>query len=103
MPSEFTFRVIEAIKSVKRGETTSYGTIAAIAGNPKGARQVIRVLATYSEKEGLPWHRIVRKDGTIALPKGGGFEHQKALLEAEGVEVDEEGRIHPEKVKREGR
>ena len=94
MPGEFTQRIIAAVKSVKPGQVASYGAIAAAAGNPQGARQVVRVLNTYSEKEGLAWHRIVRKDGSIALPRGGGFELQKALLEAEGFVVDEAGRIH---------
>jgi methylated-DNA-protein-cysteine methyltransferase related protein len=96
----FTQRIIAAIKSVKRGQVTSYGAIAAAAGNPGGARQVVRVLHACSEKEGLPWHRIVRKDGSIALPRGGGFERQKALLEAEGVVVDGAGRIRRKGVRR---
>jgi methylated-DNA-protein-cysteine methyltransferase related protein len=100
MPGEFTQRIIAAIKSVKPGQVASYGAIAAAAGNPRGARQVVRVLNTYSEKEGLPWHRIVRKDGSIALPRGGGFERQKALLEAEGVVVDEAGRVRRKGVRR---
>jgi len=93
MPGEFTLRIIAAIKSVRPGRVASYGEIAAAAGNPRGARQVVRVLNTYSLKEGLPWHRIVRKGGTIALPRGGGFERQKALLEAEGFTIDAAGRI----------
>jgi methylated-DNA-protein-cysteine methyltransferase related protein len=100
MPGEFTQRIIAAVKSVKPGQVASYGAIAAAAGNPQGARQVVRVLNIYSEKEGLPWHRIVRKDGSIALPRGGGFELQKTLLEAEGVVVDESGRIRRKGVRR---
>ncbi len=95
MPEAFTQRIIDAIKSVRPGEVASYGAIAAAAGNSRGARQVVRVLHAYSRKEGLPWHRIVGKGGRIALPRGGGFELQKALLEAEGIIVDEEGRIEP--------
>jgi methylated-DNA-protein-cysteine methyltransferase-like protein len=40
-----------------------------------------------SRTESLPWHRIIRADGRIALPPGGGKEEQIALLRAEGVEV----------------
>ena len=47
----------------------------------------MRVLHSSAEKEGIPWHRLLRKDGRIALPPGEGFELQRALLEAEGVEV----------------
>jgi methylated-DNA-protein-cysteine methyltransferase related protein len=98
VPGEFTLRIIAALKSVKPGKVASYGAIAAAAGNPQGARQVVRVLHTYSRQEGLPWHRIVRKDGSIAFPRGGGFERQKALLEAEGIAVDEKGKIGIERL-----
>jgi alkylated DNA nucleotide flippase Atl1 len=36
---------------------------------------------------------VIGGQGTISLLRGGGFEEQKARLEAEGVEVNEEGRI----------
>jgi methylated-DNA-protein-cysteine methyltransferase-like protein len=50
-----------------------------------------------SGKEKLPWQRIVRADGSIALPKGGGRELQIALLRAEGVKVSAAGRVDMEK------
>jgi methylated-DNA-protein-cysteine methyltransferase related protein len=93
MPSEATLRIIEALKKIPRGRVSSYGAIAALAGLANGARQVVRILHSSSEKEGLPWHRLLRKDGSIALPPGEGFELQRALLEREGVEVSREGRV----------
>jgi methylated-DNA-protein-cysteine methyltransferase-like protein len=62
-----------------------------------GARQVARVLHSLSEKENLPWHRVVRADGSIALESGAGLELQTALLRAEGVEVSRDGRVDMEK------
>jgi methylated-DNA-protein-cysteine methyltransferase-like protein len=64
---------------------------------PNGARQTARVLHSLSQKEGLPWHRVVRADGAIALEPGSGLELQAALLRAEGVEVSKDGRIAMEK------
>jgi methylated-DNA-protein-cysteine methyltransferase-like protein len=46
-----------------------------------------------SQTEGLPWHRIIRADGRIALPPGGGKEEQIALLRAEGVEFSKAGTV----------
>lgn len=63
----------------------SYGQIAALAGSPRAARQVVRTLHSSSQKEGLPWHRVVNAKGCISLPRGGGYEEQQARLEAEGV------------------
>jgi len=93
MPSETTLRIIKAIREIPRGRVSSYGAIAALAGLPNGARQVVRVLHSSAEKEGLPWHRLLRKDGSIALPSGEGFELQRALLAKEGVEVTREGNV----------
>ncbi len=88
----YTQRLVETIRSIPRGKVATYGQLAAMAGNPRGARQVVRVLHTLWEKEKLPWHRVINSRGTISLT-GAGFDEQKALLEAEGVTVDREGRV----------
>ena len=97
MPSEETKRIIGILKKVPRGKVTSYGTIAALAGLRNGARQVVRILYSSAEKEALPWFRILKKDGSIALPPGEGFELQRSLLKKEGVSVSREGRVDLEK------
>lgn len=86
----YTERVVAAVKAIPRGRVATYGQLAAIAGNPRGARQVVRVLASLSAKEGLPWHRVINSKGTISLT-GAGFDEQKARLEAEGVTADGRG------------
>jgi methylated-DNA-protein-cysteine methyltransferase related protein len=93
MASESTKRICDIITRIPRGKVTSYGSVAALAGLPNGARQVVRILHSSAEKEALPWHRLLRKDGSIALPPGGGLELQRALLKEEGVEVSASGRV----------
>lgn len=93
--SRFTEEVIGAIRSIPRGKVATYGGIAALAGSPRGARQVVRILHSSSEKEGLPWWRVVNREGRIALKPGYGYEEQRDLLEAEGVGFDTAGRIDP--------
>ena len=83
--TEITCLIIEQILAVPKGRVCSYGGIARKAGLPNGARQVVRVLHSMSEKYKLPWHRIIRGDGTIGLT-GEGKDLQMALLKAEGVE-----------------
>lgn len=95
--SEFTERIIAVIGSIPEGQVLTYGGAAALAGNPKGARVVVWVLNSSSEKEGLPWHRVINSKGSISLKPGYGFELQKQLLESEGVEVSERGMIDLEK------
>jgi methylated-DNA-protein-cysteine methyltransferase-like protein len=91
--TESTTRIIAAIKAVPRGRVSCYRDIGLMAGLPNGARQVARILHSMTESQGLPWHRIVRADGHIALPKGGGREEQTSLLRSEGVKVSEDGAV----------
>ena len=90
---EFERRAKDLIKAIPRGKVATYGQIAALAGNHRGARQVVRVLCSSSDKDGLPWHRVINGWGRISLPRGRGFEKQKRLLAVEGVRVGALGRI----------
>ena len=81
----FTQRVLKVIKSIPEGKVLSYGRVAALAGNSRGARQVSRILHSMSGKHDLPWHRVVNCRGKISLAPGRGYELQRALLESEGV------------------
>jgi methylated-DNA-protein-cysteine methyltransferase-like protein len=91
--SDFSRRALEVIRAVPRGRVATYGQIADLAGNPRAARQVVRLLHSSSERERLPWHRVVNARGEVSLPAGRGREEQRALLEAEGVVFDDRGRI----------
>jgi len=89
----FTQRAIKAIKTVPRGKVATYGLIALVAGNPRGSRQVAWILHAVTEKEELPWHRLINSQGKISLPKGAGYETQKELLVEEGIAFDRDDRI----------
>ena len=97
MPSEFSERVIRLLKRVPKGKVVTYGALATYAGNPRGARQVVRILNTYWEKEKLPWHRVINSAGRISLAPGQGYELQHARLKAEGVRFDETDRVDLER------
>ncbi len=77
--------VVDIIRKIPRGKIASYGQVAALAGSPRSARQVVRVLHACSEKLELPWYRVINKQGKISLPRNGGYELQKSLLKKEGV------------------
>jgi len=93
----FEVRAKRAIRFIPSGKVATYGQVAALAGNYKAARQVVRVLHASSDKEMLPWHRVIGGRGVISLPRGRGFEEQRRLLRAERVEVDRRGRVDLEK------
>lgn len=83
----FTERVIHIIKSIPAGHVMSYGQIAAAAGNPRGARQISRILHSMSRKYELPWHRVINAQGGISTPENAEEKglNQRDLLESEGV------------------
>ena len=81
------------VQSIPFGKVAAYGQVAAIAGNPRAARQVVRTLKMWARCRDLPWHRVVNREGRISLPPGGGYEEQRGLLEAEGVAFGLDGRI----------
>ncbi|MBA7648312.1 DNA base-flipping protein [subsurface metagenome] len=88
----FTQKVIAIIKQIPKAKVATYGQIAMMAGNYRGARQVVRVLHSMSEKEGLPWHRVINSKGTISLT-GEGYRMQRQMLEKEGVQFDSADRV----------
>ncbi|WP_153731113.1 MGMT family protein [Sporosarcina obsidiansis] len=89
----FTERVVSIIQQIPSGRIMTYGQVAAEAGNPRGARQVVRVLHSMSRKYDLPWHRIINAKGGISTPENAEEKGrtQRELLTSEGVQFDEKG------------
>jgi alkylated DNA nucleotide flippase Atl1 len=80
MDDERVKRVRAVVAAIPAGEVLSYGEVAGRAGL-RSARLVGRILA---ESHGLPWHRVIRADGT---PTPHLAVRQTALLRAEGVRL----------------
>jgi len=91
--TDITRKIIAQILAVPRGKVSSYSGIALKAGLANGARQTVRVLHSLSEKYSLPWHRIIRSNGSIALAEGAGRELQICLLRREGVKISNNGKV----------
>ena len=68
-----TERILARVRAIPVGFVRTYGDI-----DPKAPRMVGHILATTRER--LPWHRVVRADGTLA--KG---SRQRRLLIKEGI------------------
>jgi methylated-DNA-protein-cysteine methyltransferase-like protein len=90
---EFSTRAIAVIRRIPRGKVTTYGMVAAAAGNHCGARQVARILYASSDKHKLPWHRVVNRKRKISPRLSGSHFKQKHLLESEGISFDNLDRI----------
>jgi methylated-DNA-protein-cysteine methyltransferase related protein len=66
--------VLSRVREIPPGFVRTYGDVS--PGAPRFAGAVLHAC----DEPGLPWHRVVRADGSLA--KG---DRQRALLEAEGV------------------
>ncbi|MFD1779826.1 MGMT family protein [Fredinandcohnia salidurans] len=83
----FTESVIRIIKQIPSGKVMTYGQIAKLAGSPRGARQVVRILHSMSKKYNLPWFRIINSKGEIAIADEETRAAQVIFLKDEGIEV----------------
>lgn len=78
----FQQRVWDALTRIPRGETLSYGELAATLGVPKAARAIGRACGSNKLALLVPCHRIIREDGNL----GGwrwGLEIKQQLLATE--------------------
>ena len=69
------------IRKIPKGKVATYGQVAAAAGFPGAARQVVRALRSF---RGLPWHRVVGAGGKIRT-SGEYAWLQRERLMAEGI------------------
>jgi methylated-DNA-protein-cysteine methyltransferase-like protein len=87
MDVNFRTKVEQLIAQVPEGKVTTYGDLAGLAGHAYASR-VVGTIAHYGD-ESLPWHRLVNRFGSMAAGYWGGREVQAAMLEPEGVLVDD--------------
>lgn len=75
-------RILSRVRSTPEGFVRTYGDV-----SPGAPRFAGAVLAAASDPD-LPWHRIVRADGTLAAGA-----RQRRRLSAEGVPFTASGRV----------
>jgi methylated-DNA-protein-cysteine methyltransferase-like protein len=88
---DFKTRVYSVVDSIPKGKVMTYGQVATVAGAPWAAWEVGQIAHTGPSH--LPWQRVVNKQGGLARGYPGGFEGHKKVLEAEGIEVDEDYKV----------
>lgn len=89
----FNRRVYAVVRLVPPQRVTTYGDVATVLGSPRVARHVGFALAALGD-DAVPWHRVINSKGRISF-KGDVARGalQRALLQAEGVVFDGEGRV----------
>jgi methylated-DNA-protein-cysteine methyltransferase-like protein len=92
--SGFNARVYALVAEVPEGMVTTYGALAAALGDPRKAREVGWALKATPEDLDVPCHRVVNREGQLSGGWAfGGPEVQRHLLELEGVDFLEDGRV----------
>ena len=83
-PSQFTARVLRAVRRIPPGRVATYGDIAVLAGSPRAWRAVGGVMRECGDPS-VPCHRVVGANGAL-----GGYSSlhlKRELLRAEGIDV----------------
>jgi methylated-DNA-protein-cysteine methyltransferase-like protein len=90
----FFEKVYEQCMKIPQGKVSTYGRLAALAGNPRMSRQVGWALHANPRPGVIPCHRVVNRFGQICSGFAfGGPEVQRMLLEREGVAVGGDGTV----------
>ena len=85
----FRNRVETMVSHIPRGKVMTYGQIAALCGSPLAAR-VVGGIAHFGDTN-LNWHRVVSKNGGLAIGYPGGRITHREHLQREGIEFDKNG------------
>ncbi len=85
-------RIYDLVAQIPPGRVTTYGQLGAMCGIGD-SRTVGEAM---NRSSGLPWQRVINSRGEISI-QGATGQRQRALLEAEGVEFDANGRVDFEK------
>jgi len=80
----FFAQVYKLVAQIPEGKVATYGQLAAMLGSPRAARIVGWAMASAPEHLDLPCHRVIRF---------GGYDAQRAELEAEGVLFRPDGTV----------
>ena len=85
----FHQRVYEVARTIRRGETLSYGAIAARLSSPEMARDVGQALGQNPFPLIVPCHRVLAADGKLGgFSAYGGVATKLRLLAIEGASVN---------------
>lgn len=81
-----TFEAIyEIVRQIPAGRVCTYGGIALLAGNPRGARIVGYAMRACTDAT-VPCHRVLHHDGSLSAAFiADGIQRQELLLKKEGV------------------
>ncbi len=92
MSEDFFLKVYEIVKLIPPGRVTSYGAIACYLGSSRSSRMVGWAMnQSHSQKEIIPAHRVVNRNGLLTGKHFFGGENiMQELLESEGLIIEDD-------------
>lgn len=91
-------QIYEVVRQVPPGKVATYGQIAKIVGYCT-PRMVGYAMAALPHGMEVPWQRVINCQGEISVrAHGDGALRQRRLLEAEGGQFDNRGRVDLKKI-----
>lgn len=95
MNEGFFAQAYEIVKQIPEGRVATYGQIARMMGHSRSARYVGYAMhASPGMREGVPCHRVVFADGSLARGFAfGGPGMQRQMLEEEGIIFLPDGKV----------
>ena len=89
MSDELAQMILTVVSQIPFGNVASYGQVAKLAGLPKHARLVGRVLGQIDNRAEIPWHRVINSQGKISTTQLNerGQNIQQNLLLSENIVV----------------
>jgi methylated-DNA-[protein]-cysteine S-methyltransferase len=96
--SDLEHEVLGTLNRIPRGQVRTYAWVARQVGRPRAVRAVANVIARNAVPFVVPCHRVVPSAGGIGN-YAFGSEMKRALLEREGVDVEELERLAREHVR----
>ncbi|AZN36782.1 hypothetical protein EJO50_09980 [Iodobacter ciconiae] len=90
--SAIAIAIRRVVARIPCGKVATYGQIARLAGYSNHSRFVGRCL--HDKESPVPWQRVINGQGKVS-PRGldGNDDEQRFLLQCEGVEFGEGGKI----------
>ena len=86
-------RIFQVVRLVPAGRVATYGQISQIVGC--SPRVVGNAMHSVSAEDDVPWQRVINSKGKISFPEGTeGYDEQQAILKAEGIVFDKNGKIN---------
>ena len=92
----FTERVRDVVRGIKKGHVLTYGEVAELSG-ARGAARAVGTIMKNNFDTTVPCHRVIRYDKTIGEYNRGGGKKKTSLLKHESVTFTKTGKVETNK------